>query len=71
MSVRFFVIMSPAPCLRDVWNHLYVDITDICRVLESVKANRRLPESRFSPMKLAPTTQNSVLDMMRAKKERG
>ncbi|KAH7349100.1 hypothetical protein BKA66DRAFT_293853 [Pyrenochaeta sp. MPI-SDFR-AT-0127] len=35
-------------------------------VLESIKADRRLPESRFSPLTLAPKTQNSVLRMMRA-----
>lgn len=37
-----------------------------CRVLESIKANRRLPESRFSPLKLAPKGQNSVFGMARA-----
>ncbi|KAH3990181.1 hypothetical protein HBH70_128810 [Parastagonospora nodorum] len=35
-------------------------------VLESIKANRRLPESRFSPLKLAPQNQNSVSGMLRA-----
>ncbi|OAL01243.1 hypothetical protein IQ06DRAFT_347298 [Phaeosphaeriaceae sp. SRC1lsM3a] len=35
-------------------------------VLESIKANRRLPESRFSPLKLAPKGQNSVFGMARA-----
>ncbi|KAF2819745.1 hypothetical protein CC86DRAFT_429946 [Ophiobolus disseminans] len=35
-------------------------------VLESVKAARRLPESRFSPLKLAPKIQNSVVGMLRA-----
>ncbi|KAF1848559.1 uncharacterized protein K460DRAFT_364558 [Cucurbitaria berberidis CBS 394.84] len=40
-------------------------------VLESIKANRRLPESRFSPLKLAPKTQNSVLNMMRPRQEQG
>jgi hypothetical protein len=42
------------------------DAANICRVLKSIKANRRLPESRFSPLKLAPKNQNSVLGMMRA-----
>jgi hypothetical protein len=41
-------------------------LTDIRRVLESIKANRRLPESRFSPLKLAPQSQTSVFEMMRA-----
>ncbi|KAH7409991.1 hypothetical protein DE146DRAFT_751707 [Phaeosphaeria sp. MPI-PUGE-AT-0046c] len=35
-------------------------------VLESIKANRRLPESRFSPLKLAPKSQNSVFGVARA-----
>ncbi|KAF2134878.1 hypothetical protein P153DRAFT_362602 [Dothidotthia symphoricarpi CBS 119687] len=35
-------------------------------VLECVKANRRLPESRFSPLKLATQTQNTVSGMFRA-----
>ncbi|KAH8724510.1 hypothetical protein GQ44DRAFT_281642 [Phaeosphaeriaceae sp. PMI808] len=35
-------------------------------VLESIKANRRLPESRFPPLKLTPKNQGSVFDMMRA-----
>ena len=57
--------------------HSRIQITDICRVVESIKANRRLPESQFSPLKLAPKSQNSVLGMMRAgsgaksKKEQG
>lgn len=34
------------------------------RVLESIKAGRRLPESGFYPLKLAPKTQHSVLGMM-------
>ena len=43
-----------------------MNTTDMCRVLESVKAARRLPESRFSPLKLAQKTQNSVFGMLRA-----
>lgn len=39
-------------------------LTDICRVLESIKAGRRLPESRFAPLKLAQKTQGSVFGMM-------
>ncbi|KAF1945638.1 hypothetical protein EJ02DRAFT_338290 [Clathrospora elynae] len=35
-------------------------------VLESIKANRCLPESRFSPLKLAHKSQNSIFGMMRA-----
>jgi hypothetical protein len=48
--------------------------TDMCRVLDSIKANRRLPESRYSPLKLAPSTQNSIFGMMGAassKQEQG
>jgi hypothetical protein len=41
-----------------------VTFTDICRVLESIKAGRRLPESRFAPLKLAQKTQGSVFGMM-------
>ncbi|KAJ4383422.1 hypothetical protein N0V86_001470 [Didymella sp. IMI 355093] len=33
-------------------------------VLESIKAGRRLPESRFAPLKLAQKTQGSVFSMM-------
>jgi hypothetical protein len=43
-------------------------------VLDSIKANRRLPESRYSPLKLAPSTQNSIFGMMGAassKQEQG
>ncbi|KAL6156850.1 hypothetical protein ACJQWK_07243 [Exserohilum turcicum] len=35
-------------------------------VLDSISANRRLPESRYSPLKLAPKSQDSILSMMRA-----
>jgi hypothetical protein len=48
--------------------------TDRSRVLDSIKADRRLPESRYSPLKLAPKSQNSVFGMMRAsnsKQEQG
>ncbi|KAI4931345.1 hypothetical protein J4E85_003937 [Alternaria conjuncta] len=34
-------------------------------VLDSIKAGRRLPESRYSPLKLAHQSQSSVLGMMR------
>ncbi|KAL6710548.1 hypothetical protein ACN47E_008596 [Coniothyrium glycines] len=34
-------------------------------VLDSIKAERRLPESQYSPLKLAPKTQNSVFGMIR------
>ncbi|CBY02033.1 hypothetical protein IAQ61_006623 [Plenodomus lingam] len=37
-------------------------------VIESIKAGRRLPESRFSPLKLASQSQNSVLEMQETKK---
>ncbi|CAO2654160.1 Nn.00g108930.m01.CDS01 [Neocucurbitaria sp. VM-36] len=40
-------------------------------VLESIKANCRLPESRFSPLKLAPKTQGSAIDMLGRKRELG
>ncbi|KAI8938936.1 hypothetical protein NX059_004789 [Plenodomus lindquistii] len=36
-------------------------------VLESIKAGRRLPESRFSPLKLASKSQQSVFGISRAK----
>ncbi|KAF1931864.1 uncharacterized protein M421DRAFT_2482 [Didymella exigua CBS 183.55] len=36
------------------------------KVLESIKAGRRLPESRFAPLKLAQKTQGSVLSMIRS-----
>ena len=39
-------------------------LTDICRVLESIKAGRRLPESRFAPLKLAQKSQGSVFGML-------
>lgn len=45
--------------------------TDMCRVLESIKAGRRLPESRFSPLKLAAKSQNSVVGMLRTKQDQG
>jgi hypothetical protein len=51
----------------------YADIF-ASRILDSIKANRRLPESRYSPLKLAPKSQNSVFGMMRAtapKQEQG
>ncbi|KAF2027923.1 hypothetical protein EK21DRAFT_70945 [Setomelanomma holmii] len=35
-------------------------------VLESIKAERRLPESRFSPLKLAPKSQSSVFSALHA-----
>lgn len=41
-----------------------VTLTDICRVLESIKAGHRLPESCFAPLRLAQKTQGSVFGMM-------
>jgi hypothetical protein len=41
-----------------------VTFTDICRVLKSIQAGRRLPESRFAPLKLVQETQVSVFGMM-------
>ncbi|KAF2195309.1 hypothetical protein K469DRAFT_649112 [Zopfia rhizophila CBS 207.26] len=38
-------------------------------VLECIKADKRLPEARFSTLKLAPKGQNSVYDMFRSAKE--
>lgn len=35
-------------------------LTHCIRVLESLKAGRRLPEARFSNMKIAPKGQSSV-----------
>lgn len=43
-------------------------------VLDSIKANRRLPETRYSPLKLAPSSQKSIFGMMGAtssKQEQG
>ncbi|KAG9190399.1 hypothetical protein G6011_08487 [Alternaria panax] len=43
-------------------------------ILDSINANRRLPESRYSPLKLVPSSQKSILDMMGAsssKQEQG
>jgi hypothetical protein len=39
--------------------------TNAYRVLESIKANRRLPESHFSALKLASKTQHSVSDLFK------
>lgn len=41
-----------------------VELTDICRVLESIKVGRRLPESRFAPLRLAQKSQSSVFAML-------
>lgn len=41
------------------------DICNVCRVLESIRADRRLPEAHFPSLKLATTGQNSVYAMMR------
>ncbi|KAL1794156.1 hypothetical protein ACET3X_007577 [Alternaria dauci] len=35
-------------------------------ILDSIKANHRLPESRYSPLKLAPSSQTSIFGMMGA-----
>jgi hypothetical protein len=51
-----------------------IAIADMYRVLDSISANRRLPESRYSPLKLAPTSQNSIFGMTGAtssKQEQG
>ncbi|ORY13281.1 hypothetical protein BCR34DRAFT_481349 [Clohesyomyces aquaticus] len=40
-------------------------------VLECIKADRRLPESRYSTLKLAPKAQNSVFPMLHAKEQQG
>jgi hypothetical protein len=72
LALEAFCIQS-----RIELDHSRTQITDICRVLESIKANRRLPETQFSPLKLAPKSQNSVFSMMRtgssakSKKEQG
>jgi len=42
-----------------------VALPDTHRVLESIKANRRLPESRFSPLKLTQKSQNSIFGTLR------
>ncbi|KAI1567479.1 hypothetical protein Ptr902_00539 [Pyrenophora tritici-repentis] len=34
-------------------------------VLDSIKAGRRLTESRYSPLRLTPKGQNSIAGMMR------
>ncbi|KAF2687930.1 hypothetical protein K458DRAFT_385495 [Lentithecium fluviatile CBS 122367] len=36
------------------------NLIDICRVLSSIAASKRQPESHFQPLKLAPTSQNSL-----------
>ncbi|KAF5852685.1 hypothetical protein GGP41_008102 [Bipolaris sorokiniana] len=36
-------------------------------VLDSIKANRRLPESRYSPLKFAPKSQSTIFSTMRAR----
>jgi len=41
-----------------------VELTDICRVVDSIKAGRRLPESRYAPLKLAQKSQDSVFAML-------
>lgn len=39
----------------------------LCRVLESIKAGKRLPEARFSNMSIAPKGQNSVYGIFKRK----
>lgn len=49
------------PTSRRIFNK---GLTDkyIFRAVESIKADRRLPETRFAKLKLAPKGQNSVLN---------
>ena len=79
-SFRFVIDLGPGTELPIRFHachiHLMTFYADIfaSRILDSIKANRRLQESRYSPLKLAPKSQNSVFGMMRAtapKQEQG
>ena len=49
------------PTSRHIFNQGLTDI-NIFRVVESIRADKRLPETRFAKLKLAPKGQNSVLN---------
>lgn len=51
-------------CYNRLRRTLITTVTDICRVLESIKRGCRLPESRFAPLKLAHENQGTVFGMM-------
>jgi hypothetical protein len=56
--------MAPAPIVRPIarkGGRLTVRVTLHPRVLESIKAGRRLPEARFANLKIAARSQKSVL----------
>jgi len=48
---------------------MFSSLTYLCRVLESIQAGQRLPESRFAPIKLAAKSQSSVSAMLRSKQD--
>ena len=54
-------MLSSMPTSRHIF---YKDLADIniFRIVESIKADKRLPETRFAKLKLAPKGQNSVLN---------
>lgn len=54
------------------WDTVLILLLRKKRVLESVKAGRRLPEARFAPLKMASQAQRSVLGVFeKAPAEKG
>jgi len=56
-----WLVLSSMPTSRHIFYNDLADI-NIFRVVESIKADKRLPETRFAKLKLAPKGQNSVLN---------